>query len=259
MLLSDVSAVSGGSAFSTEQEAALAREDVDVVIYSLKDLPTANPPETSPDGPSASGGCTRCPVGATLAGLLKGARVGTGAPRRIAQLLAVRPDIEVVPFRGDVPPRLKKMETMWLDAVVLVVAGLRRLGLDDAIGEILSIDLFPPSPGQGALGIQVREDSTAIQEICQPWEIPRLMLRCGPSVHCLPSCTADAACPWGHMRKSAQTEASATPRGNPRYCCMSSAMRERSSRAVGAWTRSSAATASMRLISASGPTYLASR
>ncbi|WP_368661702.1 hydroxymethylbilane synthase [Streptomyces sp. NA02950] len=103
--------------------------------------------------------------GSTLTGLPKGARVGTGAPRRIAQLLAVRPDIEVVPIRGNVPPRLKKIETMGLDAVVLAVAGLRRLGLDDAIGEILPIDLFPPSPGQGALGIQVREDSTAIQDI----------------------------------------------------------------------------------------------
>jgi hydroxymethylbilane synthase len=79
--------------------------------------------------------------------------------------LAVRPDLEVVPIRGNVPPRLKKIETMGLDAVVLAVAGLRRLGLDEAIGELLPLDLFPPAPGQGALGIQVREDNKPIQEI----------------------------------------------------------------------------------------------
>jgi hydroxymethylbilane synthase len=64
-----------------------------------------------------------------------------------------------------VPPRLKKIETEGLDAVVLAVAGLRRLGLDDAIGEILPLDLFPPSPGQGALGIQIREGDREIREI----------------------------------------------------------------------------------------------
>ncbi|MGW6157667.1 hypothetical protein ACWFRM_31725, partial [Streptomyces sp. NPDC055144] len=97
--------------------------------------------------------------GSTLTGLRKGGRVGAGAPRRIAQLLAVRPDLEVGPIRGNVPPRLKKIETMGLDAVVLAVAGLRRLGLDEAIGELLPLDLYPPSPGQGAWGIQVREDN----------------------------------------------------------------------------------------------------
>ncbi|MGW0824647.1 hydroxymethylbilane synthase [Streptomyces sp. NPDC002845] len=164
-LLSNVSAVSGGSAFSTEQEAALVRGDVDVVIHSLKDLPTANPPGLMLLPPPGREDVRDALCGSTLAGLRKGARVGTGAPRRIAQLLAVRPDLEVIPIRGNVPPRLKKIEAMGLDAVVLAVAGLRRLGLDDAIGELLPLDLFPPSPGQGALGVQVREDNTAIQEI----------------------------------------------------------------------------------------------
>lgn len=164
-LTSDVSAASGGSAFSTEQEAALARGDVDVVIHSLKDLPTANPPGLILLPPPGREDVRDALCGSTLAGLRKGARVGTGAARRIAQLLAVRPDLEVVPIRGNVPPRLKKIESMGLDAVVLAAAGLRRLGLEDAIGELLPLDLFPPSPGQGALGIQVREDNLAIQQI----------------------------------------------------------------------------------------------
>ncbi|MFD8966619.1 hydroxymethylbilane synthase [Streptomyces sp. NPDC059568] len=164
-LLSRVSAVSGGSAFSTEQEAALVRGDVDVIVHSLKDLPTANPRGLMLLPPPGREDVADALCGSTLAGLRKGAKVGTGAPRRIAQLLAVRPDLDIVPIRGNVPPRLKKIETEGLDAVVLAVAGLRRLGLDDAIGEVLPLDLFPPSPGQGALGIQVREDNASIREI----------------------------------------------------------------------------------------------
>ncbi|WP_069464985.1 hydroxymethylbilane synthase [Actinacidiphila rubida] len=163
--MADVSAVSGGSAFSSAQEAALARGDVDVVIHSLKDLPTANPPGLTLLPPPGREDVRDALCGSTLAGLRKGARVGTGAPRRMAQLLAVRPDLEVVPIRGNVPPRLKKIETMGLDAVVLAAAGLRRLGLDEAITELLPLDTFPPSPGQGALGIQVREDDRPLHDL----------------------------------------------------------------------------------------------
>ncbi|MFC4035179.1 hydroxymethylbilane synthase [Streptomyces polygonati] len=164
-LLSNVSAVSGGSAFSSEQEAALSRGDVDTVVHSLKDLPTSNPPGLVLLPPPGREEVADALCGSTLSGLRKGAKVGTGAPRRVAQLLAVRPDLHIVPIRGNVPPRLKKIETEGLDAVVLAVAGLRRLGLEDAIGEVLPLDLFPPSPGQGALGIQVREDSATLREI----------------------------------------------------------------------------------------------
>ncbi|MEV7086853.1 hydroxymethylbilane synthase [Streptomyces sp. NPDC093085] len=163
--LHGVSARSGGSAFSSAQEAALVRGEVDAVVHSLKDLPTATPPGLVLLPPPGRADVRDALCGSTLAGLRQGARVGTGAPRRAAQLLAVRPDLEVVPIRGNVPPRLRKIETMGLDGVVLAVAGLHRLGLDDAIGEILPLDLFPPSPGQGALGIQVRQDNEAAREV----------------------------------------------------------------------------------------------
>nr|WP_237539806.1 hypothetical protein [Streptomyces sp. SID4917] len=93
-LLSRVSAVSGGSAFSTEQEAALVRGEVDVIVHSLKDLPTANPRGLMLLPPPAREDVADALCGSTLAGLRKGAKVGTGAPRRIAQLLAVRPDLD---------------------------------------------------------------------------------------------------------------------------------------------------------------------
>jgi hydroxymethylbilane synthase len=166
-LLPTVSAASGGSAWGTEQEAPLIRGDVDVVAHSLKDLPTSNPAGLVLLPPPGRGEVADALCGSTLAGPRTGARAGTGAPRRVAQLHAVRPDLEVVPIRDNVPPRLKKIQTEGLDAVVLAVAGLRRLGLADAISEVLPLDLFPPSPGQGALGIQVREDNAAIRRILE--------------------------------------------------------------------------------------------
>src|SRR6266516_3614717 len=140
----------GGGVFTTQLEQELLAGRVDIAVHSLKDLPTA-----PPDGlvlavtpPRADALC-----GSTLEGLRPGARVGTGSVRRIAQLRALRPDVEVVPIRGNVPPRLAKVKS-GLDAVILAASGLRRLGLDDAITELLDPALFPPSPGQGALAVQ---------------------------------------------------------------------------------------------------------
>jgi hydroxymethylbilane synthase len=144
-----------GGVFTTQLEDELIAGRVDVAVHSLKDLPTA-PPDglvlamTPPRADPLDALC-----GSTLAGLRRGARVGTGSARRVAQLKALRPDIEVVPIRGNVPPRLARVNS-GLDAVVLAASGLRRLGLDDAITELLDPSLFPPSPGQGALAVQVR-------------------------------------------------------------------------------------------------------
>ncbi|MYR27444.1 MULTISPECIES: hydroxymethylbilane synthase [unclassified Streptomyces] len=150
----------GASAFSSRQEAALVRGEVDVVVHCLKDLPTAPAPGTvllRTPGPREDVRDALC--GATLAGLPTGARVGTGSTRRVAQLLALRPDLEVIPVRGNVPARLARTRT--LDAVVLAAAGLHRLGLADEITEYLDPEAYPPAPGQGALAIQAREDSEA--------------------------------------------------------------------------------------------------
>jgi hydroxymethylbilane synthase len=143
--------------FTTALEAELLAGRVDIAVHSLKDLPTA-PPDglvlavTPPRADPLEALC-----GSTLAGLAPGARVGTGSSRRVAQLKALRPDIEVVPIRGNVPARLARAKA-GLDAVVLAACGLRRLGLDDEITELLDPADFPPSPGQGALAVQVRAD-----------------------------------------------------------------------------------------------------
>lgn len=160
--LAEVAKTAGVSAFSTNQEAALVTGQVDVIVHSLKDLPTSVREGTlllTTPGPREDVRDVLC--GSTLAGLREGARVGTGAPRRIAQLLALRPDLEVVPIRGNVPGRLARTIKGALDAVVLAAAGLNRLGLMPEEHEVLDPTVFPPSPGQGALGIQVRTDSPA--------------------------------------------------------------------------------------------------
>ncbi|MFD5188117.1 hydroxymethylbilane synthase [Streptomyces sp. NPDC058357] len=161
--LAEVAKVTGGSAFSSNQERALLDGEVDVIVHSLKDLPTAMPDGltllTTP-GPRADARDVLC--GHTLESLPDGARVGTGAPRRTAQLLALRPDLDVVPIRGNVPGRVARIKGPGaMDAVVLAAAGLHRLGLGDQIGQYLDPTVYPPSPGQGALGIQVRVDSEA--------------------------------------------------------------------------------------------------
>ncbi|MGH3277318.1 MAG: hydroxymethylbilane synthase [Streptosporangiaceae bacterium] len=157
--VSPLSAVGGasGGAFTSQLESELREHRIDVAIHSLKDLPT-----DMPDGlalaltPGPRGDIREALVGAALGALPYGARVGTGSPRRTAQLLAVRPDLRVIPVRGNVPGRLAQLKSAGLDAVMLAAAGLRRLGLDDAIAELLPLAEFPPSPGQGAIGVQVR-------------------------------------------------------------------------------------------------------
>ncbi|MFF0298900.1 hydroxymethylbilane synthase [Kitasatospora sp. NPDC004614] len=161
--LREVSERGGGSAFSTNQVSALVNGEVDVIVHSLKDLPTENPDGLIllPPPPRADVGDALC--GSRLTALPPSARVGTSAARRIAQLLHVRPDLQPERIRGNVPTRLARLKT--LDAVVLAAAGLRRLGRAEEIAELLPVELFPPSPGQGALGIQVRADNALAREL----------------------------------------------------------------------------------------------
>jgi hydroxymethylbilane synthase len=160
-----------GGVFTTQLEQELLAGRVDIAVHSLKDLPTA-PPEglvlavTPPRADPLDALC-----GSTLEGLRRGARVGTGSARRVAQLKALRPDVEVVAIRGNVPPRLAKIKS-GLDAVILAASGLRRLGLDDAITELLDPSLFPPSPGQGALAVQVRAGDRELLEMLNAYGDP---------------------------------------------------------------------------------------
>ncbi|GAB2553714.1 hydroxymethylbilane synthase [Leucobacter ruminantium] len=144
---------------STLRDALLAGE-CDFAVHSLKDLPTGACPGIGigaiPERADARDAlCAR--DGLTLDALPSGARVGTGSPRRAAQLLARRPDLDVRDLRGNVDTRLGRVGVD-LDAVVLACAGLDRLGRSESITERFPLDEAPAAPGQGALAIEVRAD-----------------------------------------------------------------------------------------------------
>jgi len=150
----------GKGLFVKEIEEALLDGRADVAVHSAKDLPGVSPPELAfaafperadPRDALVSRG------GEALEALRRGARVGTGSVRRAAQLRRARPDLEIVPLRGNVPTRLAKVGA-GLDAVVLACAGLDRLALAERIAERIDPALLLPAVGQGALAIQCRRD-----------------------------------------------------------------------------------------------------
>jgi hydroxymethylbilane synthase len=153
-----LASLGGSGVFASALRDALLDGRVDAIVHSLKDLPTAAFPGLSiaaiPKREDARDAlCSRDGLG--LDTLPEGAKVGTGSPRRRAQLLSRRPDLEVVDIRGNVDTRLAKIGA-GLDAVVLAAAGLTRLGRLDAVTEFLGIDGWPTAPGQGAVAIEVR-------------------------------------------------------------------------------------------------------
>jgi hydroxymethylbilane synthase len=151
----------GGSAFSSEIDQALTERRIRVAVHSLKDLPIADNPGIVTAAILSREDPRDALVGAGeggLAALPSGARVGTSSPRRAAQLRAARGDLIMEPVRGNVETRISKAVEGPLDAVVLAVAGLKRLGLTEHVRELLPLEDFLPAPGQGALAVQCRQD-----------------------------------------------------------------------------------------------------
>jgi hydroxymethylbilane synthase len=158
--------IGGKGLFTQELESELLLGTVHCAVHSLKDLPVENPP-------GLTVGCI--PVraeardaliskhGYTLATLPEGASVGTSSLRRAAQVLALRPDVQIESLRGNVDTRLRKAMDGQYDAIILAGAGLTRLGLEDHVTEWLPLDVMLPAPGQGALAVQCRaEDQTTL-------------------------------------------------------------------------------------------------
>lgn len=144
--------------FTSELEEALTRGSIDLAVHSLKDLPVSVPGALEIAAVPLRADAADALVsraGLTLATLPAGARVGTSSPRRTALVRALRPDVEVAPVRGNVDTRVRRVDEGAYDAIVLAVAGLERLGLQNRINERLDPREFPPAPGQGALALQV--------------------------------------------------------------------------------------------------------
>ena len=151
--------VGGKALFVKEIEQALLERRVDLAVHSMKDVPTDLPVGleivaiTEREDPSD---VLISRTGARFTDLPMGARVGTSSLRRQAQLLHHRPDLAIVPLRGNLDTRLRKLDTEGLDAIVLAAAGVKRLGWGDRVSESLSPDICLPAIGQGALGIEMR-------------------------------------------------------------------------------------------------------
>jgi hydroxymethylbilane synthase len=165
----------GEGLFTKELERALLSHTVDFAVHSLKDLPTE-----SVDGLKL----TAVPLRASAADVLvsniadslqqlsAGSRVGTGSIRRIAQLLNLRPDLQLVGIRGNIDTRLAKLDDGQYDAIILAEAGLQRLNLEHRITQSFSTKMMLPAVGQGALGLECRIDdqrtTTALAELDNP-------------------------------------------------------------------------------------------
>ena len=152
-------------AFTKELEVALIDKSIDAAVHSFKDLPTTLAPEFTIAAITEREDVRDVLIsksGKHLADLPKRSRVGTGSPRRAAQLKAYRPDLEIIPIRGNVDTRIKKAMTEDYDAIVLAAAGILRLGMQNKITEYLPIEISIPAPGQGAIAIESLKNSKAL-------------------------------------------------------------------------------------------------
>lgn len=157
-----LASLGGTGVFASALREALVAGEVDVLVHSLKDLPTAPYPGLTIAAVPKRADARDVLVArnaATIDTLPEGAKVGTGSPRRVAQLKAKRPDLEVVDIRGNIDTRLGRVDDD-LDAVVLAAAGLGRIERLDAATELLDLGFWPSAPGQGALAIETRADET---------------------------------------------------------------------------------------------------
>ena len=159
--------IGGKGLFVKEIEEALLQRRIDLAVHSIKDVPTefpqglhlsVIPQREDPRDVFISRD------GKTLKELPQNAKIGTSSLRRQAQLLHFRSDFEMIPLRGNLDTRLKKLKTMNLDAIVLALAGLKRLGLEERITEIIPPEISLPAIGQGALGIETRMNDEEVEE-----------------------------------------------------------------------------------------------
>jgi hydroxymethylbilane synthase len=165
VLTGPLTQLGGTGVFVAALREALLRGECDLVVHSMKDLPTGAVPglvlaAVPPRESQRDVLCSR--AGHTLQTLPHGAVVGSGSPRRVAQLLRHRPDLVVRGIRGNVDTRLRKVHDGEYDATVLAEAGLSRLGRTDEVSDRFDLDGWPTSAGQGALAVEVRDDDPAL-------------------------------------------------------------------------------------------------
>lgn len=160
--------IGGKGLFTKEIETEMLAGDIDLAVHSLKDMPTELPEGLTFAAITERvhpGDALISPKYGTVDNLPQGAKVGTSSLRRKAQLLKYRPDLEIADLRGNLDTRLKKLEDNTFDAILLAVAGLKRLGWDKHITQIIPAEICLPAVGQGALAIEARSDDAEVLAI----------------------------------------------------------------------------------------------
>jgi hydroxymethylbilane synthase len=160
--------ISGKGLFIKEIEVALLNKEIDMAVHSYKDLPTTLPKEVKVGAVPVRTTALDTVItknNLTLENLPQGARLGTGSLRRKSQLLRYRPDLNIIPIRGNIDTRLKKLYESDLDGLVLAAAGLERMGWQDKISQYLDPEICVPAPRQGAMAIEIRKEDKKIERI----------------------------------------------------------------------------------------------
>jgi hydroxymethylbilane synthase len=170
-IMQDVSllTIGGQGVFVKELEEALLSQKVDLAVHSMKDVPG-----DIPEGLTFAAILKREDIRDVLVSrnniklefMPKGAKIGTGSQRRGAQIKAILPDVNIVPLRGNIDTRLKKIETENLTGVILAAAGMKRMGLAEKITQFLPVETMLPAVGQGALGLQIRKSDVELAKAC---------------------------------------------------------------------------------------------
>ena len=163
--------IGGKGLFTKEIEAALLAGDIDLAVHSMKDVPAPLPAGTRIGAVLAREDARDAFVSSkasSLELLPSGARLGTSSVRRIAQLRRARPDLEILPLRGNVDTRLAKLDSGVFDALILAHAGLKRLGREDRATSLLPIKSWLPALSQGIIGIQIRDDDEVAAKSIAP-------------------------------------------------------------------------------------------
>ena len=170
--------VGGKGLFTKELEVALLAGEVDLCVHSMKDVPTELPVGCVLAGMPARVDSRDVLVsfeGHDLVTLPQGGRVGTSSLRRIAQVRALRPDVEIVDVRGNLDTRMRKAETGEVDLVILAAAGIKRLGWGDRISSFIPTEQMVSAVGQGAIGIEIRDDDAFMAELCEALSDPETL------------------------------------------------------------------------------------
>jgi len=157
--------IGGKALWTKELDLALLAGEVDFCVHSMKDVESERPLEIHLAAMRPRGDVRDRLIGApSIEAIAQGAKFGTSSPRRAAQMRSMRPDLNIVPLRGNVETRLAKVESGEVDSTLLAAAALKRLGLTD-VGVPIPVEVLLPAPGQGALGLECRTDDTMTQSV----------------------------------------------------------------------------------------------